>query len=307
MTKIFIKNKFVNIDVSNLRTTVTKDEGEKWLEAHPLIKKRTGSSSLSSWLSRKRDKGMLRDFIKYCEATGHTPQELYDLNEEFGDVYGEELLEAFQEECDKLYGEGFSQVFNTTNTVKSFYKYFGKSMSRGRGTYRLRRVHEKADFSKEDLIPYSDNQTTQFKAMVATLSTIPVRIDAFLKMRWKEVKEVFDDNKDLPFVAIPPEYQKKSIRDLKITQSSFIHSWARKCLLDWRTKYNELTGKKIDIANPESLENPLWIIKQSPFNRPKVSTVDSWFRKRSKEYGKRLTPHSFRSFFNTLLRGRIFY
>jgi len=303
MTKVFIKDRFVNLNVSNLRTAIEKKEREQFLETYPLIKKRTGSSSLGSWLQRKTDKvGLLRDLMKYCEATDHTPQQLYDLNEVFGDTYAEELLEAFQADADNTFGEGFSQVFSITTSVKSFYKYFGKLQIRGRGTYHYKRVHAKADFDKDDLIPFTDNQNSQFKAMVATLSTAPARINCFLQMKWREVKEIFDDKIDLPFVGIPYEYQKKSIRELKITQSSFIHSWARKCLLNWRTEYTKITGRKIDIANPKTLDNPLWITNQKPYDKPIPETVDRWFRKRSREYGKRITPHSFRSFFNTVLR-----
>ena len=306
MTKVFVKNRYVDIDVSNLRSPIREENRNHFLENYPLIKKRSGSTSLSSWLQRKMDKvGLIRDLMKYCEATKHSPQQLYDLNEEFGDTFAEELLEAFQAEADRVHGEGFSQIFSTTTSVKSFYKYFGKLLSRGRGTYQYQRVHEKADFDKEDLIPFTDNQPHQFKAMVATLSSVPARIACLLQMKWRDVKEIFDDDIDLPLVIIPYQYQKKSIRDLKINQSSFIHSWARKCLLEWRTKYFEITGKKIDITDSKSLENPLWITNQKPFKKPIPATVDRWFRKRSEEYGKRITPHSFRSFFNTVIRCNI--
>lgn len=303
MTKIFIKNTFVDIDVKDLTVKVTAKDREKFLEKYPLVKKNRGASSINSWLQRKIDKdGMLRDFMKYLEATNHSPQMLYDLNEDYGDTFAEELLEAFQVECDKVFIEGFSQVFSITTTVKSFYKYMGKQLARGRGTYVLRRVHEKADFDRTDFIPFVDNQSVQFKAIVATLSSFPLRLGAFLKMQWKDVKEIFDDNIDLPSVSVPPDHQKRSIRKLKIEQSSFLHSWARKSLLEWRKEYQKIAGKKIDISNPVSLENPLWVTNQHPLKSPSKDTVEKWFRDRSKEYGKRITPHSFRAFFNTVLR-----
>jgi len=189
-----------------------------------------------------------------------------------------------------------------TTSVKSFYSYNGRSLAKGRGTYHYKKVHEKVKFTKQDLLKFIDGQRIRFQGWVAFLSSFPVRIDTFELLDWSHVKEIFDESIKTPHVVVEPELLKSSLFELGLEQHGFLHSWARKKLLEWRKEYQRLTGKKIDIARPETLNQPLWIQIRGKHERVSKHAIESLFRRRSKSFGKRIHPHSFRAFFKSNVR-----
>ena len=298
-----IKDITVCFDFSKIKENVTKKDREAFLKKYPVIKSSKGSHSFLLWIKKKKKEAQwLNDFMKFVNSTNLTPQELYDLNEVHGDTYAEDLLEAFQIEAQKIFGKGSSRIVGISGVVKSLFRHFGKGLVKGRANYTLKRKRPKPKFTKEDLLTFTDGTDAQFQAMVSLLSTIPTRLNAFLQLKWREVKEVLED-KELPQITIPFEYQKDSIADLEIYQTSFIHSWAKEKILAWKPIYEKLTGKVIDVNDETSLENPLWaIIGEIPHSPPKRATVELWFHKRSKECGIKIKVKDMRPFFNTRVR-----
>lgn len=310
MTKYYIRGTEFEIDVSDFHRTVTSEEREEFLEKHPEVQ---------AWLRRKAEgtRQYLRHLIIYCEEIRAydeqqnsypiTPAKLLDLKKDYGDLRAEELLEAHQEEINKTYGIrykgrifGISQEFNLTTSIKSWYSFNGKALAKGRAAYHWKRVREKVKFTKGDLIKFVHGQPRNFRAFVGLNSSFPARIGTMLKLDWEDVKEIFDDSIILPHIDVEPELLKKSLMEKGLHQHGFIHSWAKKILLEWKEEYEEITGKKIDIAKPESLKQPLFIGRRSK-KRLTHSGVEKWFRDRSKEMGLKITPHSFRAYVKTNL------
>lgn len=297
-----IKNITVCFDFSKIRNNISEKDREAFLKKYPAIKKAKGSSPFRLWIQKKKKKAQwLNDFIKFVETTGLTPQELYDLNEVYGDTYAEDLLEAFQIEAELIFGKGSSRIVGISGVVKSFYRHFGKGLVKGRANYSLKRKKPKPKFTKKDLLTFTDGTDLQFQAMVSLLSTIPIRLNAFLQLKWREVKEVLE-GKELPQIIIPFEYQKDSIQNLEIYQTSFVHSWAKKTILAWKPMYERITSRTIDVNADATLDHPLWAIDIRPYSPPKRACVEEWFLKRSKACGIKICPKDMRPYFNTRIR-----
>lgn len=304
MTNYTIQGQVFDIDLSKWRTReqpITKEEIEEFIKANPI---------LSNWSRRKRSKAYPRHLKVYCDLVGLTPQDLLNLKSQYGSTVAEELLELVQDLLTEEHGVkfkgktfGISQVFNLTTSVKSFYAYNGRSLAKGRGTYHYKKVHEKPKFTKEDLIPFSDGMSLQFQTWVAFLSSFPPRIETFRLLDWSHVKEALDESIPLPHITVEPELLKKKLMELGVEEHGFLHSWARKKLLEWRKEYERLTGEKIDLSKPETLDKPLWIsTKGNVGERISADGIERHFRIRSRKFGKRIYPHSFRAFFKSNIR-----
>ncbi len=300
--KYLIQQTTFNIDISRWRdkdSPVTKEEVKDFVEANPFLR---------TWARRKENKAYPRHLKVYCDIVGLSPQQLLNLKSQYGSTTAEELLETVQEALTEEYGVeykgrifGISQVWNMTTAVKSFYTYNGKSLAKGRATYHYRKVHPKAKYTKEDLIKFVDGQAIQLQAWVAVLSSVPFRIETFEKLDWYHVREALDESIKLPHVKVEPELLKKSLMELNLEQHGFLHSWAGRKLREWRKEWERITGKKIDLAHPETLNQPLWIQTKGKDKGKRISKhgIERHFRKRSRSFGKRIAPHSFRSFFKS--------
>lgn len=240
---------------------------------------------LRTWSRRKKNKAYPRHLLVYCNMVNLTPQGLLNLKSQYGSTLAEQLLETVQDLLTEKHGVkykgktfGISQVHNMTTAVKSFYSYNGRSLAKGRATYPYRKVHEKVKFTKKDLLKFIDGQRIRFQAWVAFLSSFPVRIETFELLDWSHVKEIFDESIKTPHVKVEPELLKRSLFELGLEQHGFLHSWARKKLLEWRKEYQRLTGKKIDIAHPETLNQPLWIQIRGKHERVSKHAIERLFR-----------------------------
>lgn len=298
-----VGTKIYNVSVSNIKRKVSTKERKQYLKDYP---------ELESWiedLEPRDQKNYVRHLLIYCEAIGSDPRDLLTLKTKNQDFRAENLLKGFLKEEINTYGKivkgvkfGTPLGFNIRTVVMSWYSYNGSRLAGKRLKYHYKRVHEKIQFTKENLVKFAEGQHLEFQTVIAFLSSVVPRIETLIKMDWYHVREAFDETIELPHVVIESELLKKSLRLLNVEQHGFIHSWARKKLIEWRKEYEKLTKKKLDFNNPDSLKGvPLWISTIKPYGRIGTQGIQQWFRERSEEIGKRITVHSFRAYLKTNL------
>jgi hypothetical protein len=287
--------------LDEIKKRITKADRDKFLKDNPEV--------YNWYVAKNFNKRYLTYLMRYCIAVDMTPSQLLELKKEYGDVRAEQKLEVFQAEYKQKFGEDALR-FNITTAVKSWYTFNGKQLTRGRARVRLSHKRKKEPFSKDDIVPFSDAFTgvkrVQFKAIVGFLSSLPCRINTLVKLNWNHVKEALDDRIQTPYVEIEQQLLKQTQTGTELYQRGFLHSYARKVLLEWRDAYEKITKSKLDIANEKSLERPLFIgtkKKRLPdgsfaYERIHSSTIELWFKQRSKQYGKKIIPHTFRAFVN---------
>lgn len=259
---------------------------------------------IEDWLRQKKDKlSPLKHLMSYIQATDYTPSELLDLK---GMTEGRNnqaiiLLEKFIETYKTQ--RGFSvQLHSIVKWVKSFYGFYGFTIPRQRAKCQYQRQREKTVWDKEDLLKFTENQSKRLRAMVSFESSCPCRVETLSKLNWSHVKEALDEKIEHPFINIEPSIMKGEGYGQDIHQVSFLHSWSRKLLLEWKEEYQELTHKQIVLSNPQSLNEPLWVEVNSPFSRLSKSRIEKLFMDRSAECGIKINVHSFRAFVNDGLR-----
>jgi hypothetical protein len=296
----------MKIDKEVLSRAITEKEASEFVESHPEVK---------AWIRKKGMKtthNYVRNLMRYLEileknGIAKEPTDLYNLAKEDND-YGTkhvEVLEEFQEDCEDVQGvEG--RIFNISVSVKSFYSFKGKNYQfpKSRGNYEYKNKKTKHLPKLEDVVPYIDSiPYLRNKTIVAMETCFPVRLESLTFLKWKHFKEVLE-NKELPHVFLISGEMKGKGQGLYagINQHSFLTPFAKDYVLRWKAEYEVLTGKKIDLSNPQSLEEPFLISLKGKGKGEQLSygALNNCFdRLKTEKYP--FTLHVWRTFVNTAL------
>jgi hypothetical protein len=300
------KNMQINKEI--LTREVSEKEVENFLNQFP---------ELRIWLRKKGIKTQYhytRRLIKYLETLklnniAETPQNLLDLakdNGEFGTKHVE-ILEEFQISCEDTIPDRKALIFNTTTTIKSFYSFKGRmyQFPKGRGDFAYTQKKPKIVPKREDVIPYIETISHLRNKMICAVETsFPIRLESWVFLKWRHFKEVLE-GKTLPHVFIKGEEMKGKGREQYkgIEQHSFLTNFSKRYVLLWKEEYEQLTNRKIDLNDSESLEQPFLISYKGETKGESLSYggLNQLFdRAKTEKYP--FTIHQFRTYVNEGLK-----
>lgn len=295
----------MKINLELLRRMIPNSEIEDYLKAHP---------ELNSWLMKKgthTKKKYLRNLVRYSEILKDngviaeaSPNGLLELarhktEESLPHV---EALDEFQESCDRVLSEDQKAiVFIISITVKSFYNFKGYTFPRFRGNYTYT-PREKTSIPKLETLQTELEKIKNFRTrtIFALESSCPIRMESLLALRWKHFREVLED-KELPSITLKAsELKGKGIDKYKgIKQICFLTNFSKNYILRYKAIFEQETGKKIDLSDPQSLELP-FLISTSNCDPLTYDGLNSCFE-RAKSEGYRFRPHIYRTYLNETL------
>lgn len=295
----------MKINLEKLKRTIPNSEIENYIKEHP---------ELNSWLTKKanRTKEMyLRNLIRYSEAlkesniiTEASPNGLLELarNSPREEAVHVNTLEDFQTSLEEVLTETQrAMIFAISITVKSFYNYRSYTFPRFRGNYAYT-PREKTAIPKLENLQTNLERIKSFRTrtIFALESSCPIRMESLLSLKWKHFKEVLE-NKELPSITlISTELKGKGKSKYQgIKQICFLTPFAKSYVLRYRTLYEEETKRKIDLADPQSLELP-FLISTSNADPLTYMGLNSCLE-RAKAEGYPFRVHIYRTFVNEAL------
>jgi len=295
----------MKVNLEQLRRTIPNSELEDYLKAHP---------ELNSWIMRKSihtKTKYLRNLIRYSEAlkdndriTESSPNGLLELarhqtEEEKPHV---EVLEEFQTSLEEVLTETQrAMIFSISITVKSFYNFKGYTFPRFRGNFSYT-PREKTAFPKLENLQTDLEKIKNFRTrtVFALESSAPIRMESLLALRWKHFRETLE-NKELPMIRLEATELKgkNKAKYQGIKQICFLTPFAKSYVLRYRTVYEEETKRKIDLADPQSLELP-FLISTSNCDPLTYMGLNSCLE-RAKAEGYPFRVHIYRTYVNEAL------
>jgi hypothetical protein len=294
----------MNINLNILRKDISNEVAETFVKEYPLIQ---------TWLEDKAENTRpkyVRHLIRYTEVLYENklidscdPEGLLGLARKSTEEqkYHVQTLTAFQKACDKVLSEEHRAiVYQISITVKSFYNQFGYTFPRFKGSYAYS-PQEKTKIPKlEDVQTYIDSvKSLRTKMIISLESSTAIRMGSLLRLKWIHFKEVLEGQKIPSLRLKDSELKGSGVDRYKGTrQLCFLTPLAKDYVLRYKVWYEKATGKKIDLADPQSLELPFLITDKG--TKLTYSGLNTSFEV-AKKMGYDFRLHPWRTFMNEAL------
>jgi len=259
---------------------------DQWVNQHPEVVR---------WLGKQQRKAFCAlNLYFYCYWSEKTPAELLALKDNPASKEAENLLDTF---VASDVGLPESTKFAATISVRSFYKWNYRDLSRGAGVMSFQKKKPYWKPNKDDLRKvYRFCTNPRDRSIITQTFSSAIAKETLSNLKWKHLEDEWE-KQDVPHIGLPPQLIKgHGVGRYKgVEQHTFITPEAKRDLIEYKAWIEQKIGRKL------TSEDSVYWTTEEPYKPLDYKGLEGVIERLQKSSGVNFSLHDARRYVETAL------